>query len=80
MQLNNADMTRVEFEETLALWASGEQEMGRFLLNRIHNKLEGTGSPMCPEILGTLGRSELLQDHDFCPNILINYLIFSLSY
>ena len=56
MQLNNADLTRVEFEETLALWASGEHEMGRFLLNRIHTRLEGTGSPMCPEILGTLGR------------------------
>ena len=56
LKLSAADMTRVEFEETLALWDSGEQEMGRFLLDRIGAKLEGTASPMCPEVLGTLGK------------------------
>ena len=56
LKLSAADMARVEFEETLALWSSGEQEMGRFLLERIGAKLEGTGSPMCPEVLGTLGK------------------------
>ena len=59
MQLHNVcyyPEFRIEFEETLALWDSGEREMGRFLLERVGARLEGSGSPMCPEVLGTLGR------------------------